>query len=105
MNADGGILNILGRGHKYEGRTFERHRVQRRLEEFTFARKCAGGRPLGPRVMLSFRSLASPGERTTEGVEHLQQAHEKVRADGKMIEVSKVRITEAGRGALTAEGR
>jgi len=55
--------------------------------------------------MLSFRSLASPGERTTEGVEHLQQAHEKVRADGKMIEVSKVRITEAGRGALTAEGR
>jgi len=31
--------------------------------------------------------------------------HEKVRADGKMIEVSKVRITEAGRGALTAEGR
>ncbi len=26
--------------------------------------------------------------------------HEKVRADGKMIEVSKVLITEAGRGAL-----
>jgi hypothetical protein len=55
--------------------------------------------------MLSFRSLASPGERTTEGVEYLQQAHEKVRADGKMIEVSKVGITEAGRGALAAEGR
>jgi hypothetical protein len=31
--------------------------------------------------------------------------HEKVRADGKMIEVSKVLITEAGRGALAAEGR
>jgi len=30
--------------------------------------------------------------------------HEKVRADGKMIEVSKVLITEAGRGALAAEG-
>ena len=31
--------------------------------------------------------------------------HEKVRADGKMIEVSKVLTTEAGRGALAAEGR
>jgi hypothetical protein len=61
------------------GRTFERHRVQRRLEEFAFARKCPGGRPLWPRVMLSFRSLASPGERTTEGVEHLQQAHDRCR--------------------------
>ena len=56
------------------GLTFERHCVQRRLEEFTFARKCAGGRPSGPVVMLSFRSLASPGERNTEGVEHLEQA-------------------------------
>jgi hypothetical protein len=56
------------------GRTFEGHRVQRRLEECTFARKCAGWRRLGPGVMLSFRSLASPGERTTEGVEHLKQA-------------------------------
>ena len=56
------------------GLTFERHRVQRRLEDFTFARRCAGGRPRGPVVMLSFRSLASPGERTTEGVEHLKQA-------------------------------
>jgi hypothetical protein len=43
--------------------TFERHRVQRRLDEFTFTRKCAGGRLLGPVVILSFRSLASPGER------------------------------------------
>jgi hypothetical protein len=31
--------------------------------------------------------------------------HEKVRADGKTIEVSKVLTTEAGRGALAAEGR
>ncbi len=57
-----------------QGLTFERHRVQRRLEEFTFARRCACGRPLGPVVMLSFRSLASPGEPDTEGVEHLEQA-------------------------------
>jgi len=56
------------------GLTFERHRVQRRLEEFTFARKCAGGRLLGPVAMLSFRSLASPGEGNADGVEHLEQA-------------------------------
>jgi hypothetical protein len=31
-------------------------------------------------------------------------AYERVRAGGKMIEVSKVRVTEAGREALTAEG-
>jgi hypothetical protein len=30
--------------------------------------------------------------------------HEKVRAGGKMVEVSKVRITDAGRDALAAEG-
>jgi hypothetical protein len=75
MNADGGILNIPWAWSQIRrGRTFERHRVQRRLEECTFARKCAGGRRLGPGVMLSFRSLANPGERTTEGVEHLKQA-------------------------------
>jgi hypothetical protein len=51
------------------GLTFERHLVQRRLEEFTFARRCASGRP-GRVVMLSFRSLASAGERNTDGVEH-----------------------------------
>jgi|GraSoi_2013_40cm_1033754.scaffolds.fasta_scaffold121629_1 hypothetical protein len=54
--------------------TFERHRAQRRLEDFTFARRCAGGRPRGPVVMLSFRSLASEGEPDTEGVEHGEQA-------------------------------
>jgi hypothetical protein len=43
--------------------TCERHRAQRRLEEFTFARKCASGRQMGPVVLLSFRSLASTGER------------------------------------------
>ena len=56
------------------GLTFERHRVQRRLEDFTFARRCAGGRPLGPVVMLSFRSLASEGEHDAEGLEHCEQA-------------------------------
>ena len=56
------------------GLTFERHRVQRRLEEFTFARRCVGGRPLGPVVMLSFRSLASEREQDTEGFEHREQA-------------------------------
>ncbi len=55
------------------GLTFERHRVQRRLEDFTFARRCAGGRPRGPVVMLSFRSLASEGEENTDGVEHHEQ--------------------------------
>src|SRR5215813_4218028 len=52
------------------GLTFERHRVQRRLEDFTFARRCAGGRPRGLVVMLSFRSLADEGEENTEGVDH-----------------------------------
>jgi hypothetical protein len=56
------------------GLTFERHRVQRRLEEFTFARKCADRQPPGPVRMLSFRSLASPGERNIESVEDLEQA-------------------------------
>ena len=56
------------------GLTFERHRVQRRLEDFTFARRCAGGRPRGPVVMLWFRSLASTGERNTGGIEHREQA-------------------------------
>jgi hypothetical protein len=56
------------------GLTFERHRVQRRLEEFTFARRCAGGRPRGPVLMLSFRSLASEGEPDTDSVEYREQA-------------------------------
>ena len=56
------------------GLTFERHRVQRRLEDFTFARRCAGGRPRGPVVMLSFRSLADEGEENAEGVDHDGQA-------------------------------
>jgi len=47
--------------------TFERHRVQRRLEQFTFARKCAGGQTRRSAAILSFRSLAGPGERSSEG--------------------------------------
>jgi hypothetical protein len=56
------------------GLAHERHRVQRRLEEFTFARRCAGGRPRGLVVMLSFRSLASAGEQDTRGLEHCERA-------------------------------
>src|SRR5262249_31861282 len=48
------------------GLTFERNRVQRRLEDFTFARRCVGGRPRGLVVMLSFRSLAGKGEENAE---------------------------------------
>ena len=47
--------------------TFERHRVQRRLEQFTFARKCTGGQTRRSAAILSFRSLAGPGERSSEG--------------------------------------
>ena len=47
--------------------TFERHRVQRRLEQFTFARKCAGGQTRRSAAILSFRSLAGPGARSSEG--------------------------------------
>jgi hypothetical protein len=40
----------------------ERHRAQRRLDEFTFVRKCVGGRQLWSIPTPSFRSLVNPGE-------------------------------------------
>ena len=46
--------------------TSDRHRVQRRLDEFTFARECVGGRKLRFIAMGSFHSLASPGERNVD---------------------------------------
>jgi hypothetical protein len=46
--------------------TFERHRVQRRLDEFTFVRKCVGGRQLPSTVTPSFRSLVNRGERNVD---------------------------------------
>ena len=64
------------------GLTFERNRVQRRLEDFTFARRCVGGRPRGLVVMLSFRSLAGKGEENAEGIEHRGQAPDWL-ADGR----------------------
>jgi hypothetical protein len=80
MNADGGILNILGRGHKYDGGAPLSGIVwsvaSRNLPSLASAP--AGGRPRGPGFMLSFRSLASPGERTTEGVAHLKQAPDRL---------------------------
>jgi hypothetical protein len=43
--------------------TIESHRVQRRLDEFVFARECVGGRQPQSVTTLSFSSLHSPGER------------------------------------------
>ena len=43
--------------------TSERHRVQRRLDEFTFVRKCVGGQQLPYKATPSFRSLVNRGER------------------------------------------
>jgi len=46
--------------------TSERHRVQRRLDEFTFVRKCVGGRQLWSIPTPSFRSLVNPGQRNAD---------------------------------------
>jgi hypothetical protein len=50
--------------------SFERYRLQRRLEEFIFTRKCARGRTRESVPLLSFRSLASPDEQNTEQSVH-----------------------------------
>jgi len=46
----------------------ERHRVQRRLDEFIFARECVVRRPLGSIATASFRSLANLGERNVDRI-------------------------------------
>jgi hypothetical protein len=46
--------------------TTEWHRVQRRLDEFIFARECVGGQQLQSVATLSFSDLASPGERNVD---------------------------------------
>jgi hypothetical protein len=46
--------------------TFERHRVQHRLEKLTFVCRCVGERPPQSATVLSFRSLVSSGEPNTE---------------------------------------
>jgi hypothetical protein len=54
--------------------TFERNRVQRRIEELTFVCRCVGARPRDSAATVCFRSLARLGEWNTEGPEHLDQA-------------------------------
>jgi hypothetical protein len=44
--------------------TSERHRVQRRLDEFIFARECVGRRQLRSIATPSFRSLEGPDQIT-----------------------------------------
>ena len=69
------VEHPLAWSHIRRGLTFERHRVLRRLDEFTFARRCAGGRPLGLVAMLSFRSLASLlSEQDTES-DRMRRSH------------------------------
>jgi hypothetical protein len=80
------VEHPLAWSHIRRGLTFERHRVLRRLDEFTFARRCAGGRPLGLVAMLSFRSLANAGERDIEGVEHLVQTPDRFEDEPPSIE-------------------
>jgi hypothetical protein len=46
--------------------TSERHRVQRRLDELTFVRKCVGGPQLWSIPTPSFRSLINPGQRDVD---------------------------------------
>jgi hypothetical protein len=46
--------------------TSERHRVQRRLDEFTFVRKCVGGRQLPHTATPSFRSLFNREDRNVD---------------------------------------
>jgi hypothetical protein len=46
--------------------TSERHRVQRRLDEFTFARECVGGRQLPSTATPSFHSLVNRGEQNVD---------------------------------------
>jgi hypothetical protein len=54
--------------------TFERNRVQLRIEELTFVCRCVGARPVESAAALSFHSLARLGEWNTAGPEHLHQA-------------------------------
>jgi hypothetical protein len=67
--------------------TFERHRVQRRLEELAFVCKCVGGRPLKSAAVLSFRSLAGSGERNTEGLELIDRAISDLRPDRPTLRI------------------
>lgn len=67
--------------------TFERHRVQRRLEELTFVCRCIGERALEPASALSFRSLAGSGGRNSEGVEVVDRATSDLKRDRPMLRI------------------
>lgn len=67
--------------------TFERHRVQRRLEELTFVCRCAGERPPESAAVLSFGSLAGSRERNTDDVEHCDQPNSDVRLGRPMLRI------------------
>src|SRR5258708_37132911 len=49
--------------------TSERHRVQRRLDEFTFARKCVGGRQLWSNPTQPLRPLINQGSATSSFID------------------------------------
>jgi hypothetical protein len=51
--------------------TSERHRAQRRLDEFTFARDCVGRRQPWSIATLSFRSFANLGQRNVEDLDRI----------------------------------
>ena len=53
--------------------TFERHRVQRRLEKLSFVCRCVGEPQLQSATVLSFRSLAASVERNSEDVEAIDR--------------------------------
>jgi hypothetical protein len=67
--------------------TFQRHRVQRRLEELTFVCRCVGERPLESATVLSFRSLAGSGERNVDDIEVIDRAISDLKRDRPMLRI------------------
>jgi hypothetical protein len=71
--------------------TFERHRVQRRLEKLTFVCRCVGARAPEAATVLSFRSFAGSGERNNEEVDAFDRAISELKRDRP-----KLRIIQGG---------
>jgi hypothetical protein len=67
--------------------TFERHRVQRRLEKLAFVCRCVGERQLQSATVLSFRSLVGSGERNTKDVEVVDRAIFDLKRDRPMLRI------------------
>jgi hypothetical protein len=67
--------------------TFERHRIQRRLEELTFVCRCIGERAPGAASVLSFRSLAGSRERNGEDVEAIDRAISALKRDRPTLRI------------------